>query len=359
MTQASGNRWFRPAIREMDGYIPGEQPKINRLIKLNTNENPYPPSPKALKALADFDPTRLNRYPTPLADPVRQAAAELTRHPPDWILVGNGSDDILTIATRSFVEQGGTLACLSPSYSLYAVLAQIQGARCVEVSLTPDFQLPETVSSEVAQAPLFYLTRPNAPTGGTFPLDEVRRFCRRQQGIVLIDEAYADFADDHCLALVRELDNVLVSRTLSKGYALAGIRLGYVVGNPDLITGMMKVKDSYNVNTLTQQIAAAALQDQAHLQCITARIRRTREKTAAALRELDFEVTESQANFLFIRPPLKAADFQQALRDQAVLVRYFPGPITGEWVRVTMGTDKEMEIFLHETKKILQNNSTS
>ena len=343
----------RDNIKRMAGYASGEQPDDTDTIKLNTNENPYPPSPKALAALAD-GAARLNRYPDPVASGVRIAAAELYGlASPDWVLVGNGSDDLLTIAVRSFVGEGETLACLEPSYSLYPVLSAIQDATCRLVPLTPDFGLPDDLAAQAAGAKLFFLTNPNAPTGNAFPVDQVERFCREFEGVVLIDEAYADFAEGSCLALVEKLPNVIVSRTLSKGYGLAGIRLGVALGNPDLIEGMMKVKDSYNVNALSQAVGEAALRDQEWLRETRAKVIATRQRVAGELEALGFSMTTSATNFLFVKPPMAAAAYFEALRERAIVIRYFPGPVTGDWVRVTVGTDEEMDAYLAATREIL------
>ncbi len=339
--------YFRPAIDAMHGYVPGEQPKDRVFIKLNTNENPYPPSPMVTQALATADLSRLNRYPQPTADAVRQAISEVFGLPMDWILCGNGSDDILTIAIRSFVDQGGRIACMDPTYSLYEVLANIQGAETTLVPLDAHFEIGEELAEKAGDASLLFLTRPNAPTGNAMPLDTVRAVCRNFAGIVFIDEAYADFAGDSCLELVREFDNVIVSRTLSKGYSLAGIRFGWAMAQPTLIDGMMKVKDSYNVNMLTQLCAEAAIRDQAYkLECAQ-KIIATRTRTVDNLTEKGFEVLPSETNFIFAKPPAPhdSAVFMTQLREKGILIRYFKGERTRDYLRITIGTDDEMDKF--------------
>jgi histidinol-phosphate aminotransferase len=345
--------YFRPAIAAMAGYVPGEQPQGRPFVKLNTNENPYPPSPRVAEALRQVDAARLGRYPDPLATRVRAAVAQVFGVPLDWTFAGNGSDDVLTIVTRCFVGETGCLATPDPSYSLYPVLAEIQGARTLAIPLADDFSLPADCAARAAGASLLFLARPNAPTGGAYPLDQVRQLCRAFPGVVLIDEAYADFADDHCLGLVRDCPNVIVSRTLSKSYSLAGVRLGIALAQPPLIAGLMKVKDSYNVNHLTQLVAEAAILDQAHMQANVARIRATRAAVAAELAALGFGVCPSQANFLFVRPPLAARDYLQGLREAGILIRYFAGPRTGAFVRITIGTDDEMAQLLAATRRLL------
>ncbi len=348
------NTWFRPNIYAMHGYTPGEQPAGQDIVKLNTNENPYPPSTAVTEALAKLNAGRLNRYPDPLANPVRDVIAQVFGVERDWVLAGKGSDDVLTIVTRAFVDQGGCLATPDPSYSLYPVLAEIQGTRVVTVPLDRDFSLPPDAARRAGNASLFFIARPNAPTGNAFALETMHKVCHEFPGIVVIDEAYADFAADNCLDFVRKYPNVIVSRTLSKGYSLASIRLGFAIGQPNLISGLMKVKDSYNVNYLTQIAAAAAIADQDYLRATVARVKATRERVAEELAGLGFKVCPSQANFLWVKPPkLPAPAYFQGLRQHHVIVRYFKGPRTHEYIRITVGTDEEMDRFLAATRQIL------
>lgn len=346
--------YFRANIEAMAGYVPGEQPRGRTFIKLNTNECPYPPSPAAIAALQAIASDRLARYPDPVATACREAIAQVHQLPgADWVLAGNGSDDILTIAVRSFVDQGGTLATPHPSYSLYPILADIQGATTRTIPLQDDFSLPPDLVAQAGEASLLFIPRPNAPTGNAYPLEAMRAICADFSGVVLIDEAYADFSDTSCLDFVRDFPNVLVSRTLSKSYSLASIRFGYAVGQPELIGGMMKVKDSYNINLLTQAVAEAAIRDQDHMRANVARIRATRSRVAKALTEAGFTVCPSAANFLFTKPPIPADTYVQGLRDAGILIRYFSGPRTGDYVRITIGTDEEMDTFLTATQQLL------
>jgi histidinol-phosphate aminotransferase len=337
----------------MSGYVPGEQPQDKRYIKLNTNENPYPPSPQVMAALKGFDPERLRLYPDPVASELCEVAAGLQGLERSWVIAGNGSDDLLTLALRTYVDQGGAIACFEPSYSLYPVLAQIQGARTLEIPLTEDFQIPENAVELAGEATLLFLTRPNAPTGTCCDLQRVEKICQEFAGIVWIDEAYADFASDNCLDFVRRHANVIVSRTVSKSYSLAGVRLGLAYAQPQRIAEMLKVKDSYNVNMLTQVIGLAALQDQAYQQETVGRIRRTRERVRAQLQELGFEVGPSEANFLFAKSPVPAAELVAELRHQGILVRYFPGKRTGEFLRITIGTETDMARFVEVVSQIV------
>jgi histidinol-phosphate aminotransferase len=335
----------------MTGYVPGEQPKDpGRVIKLNTNENPYPPSETAL-ATARVD--GLHRYPDPIANDVRDAAAALFGVDRDWIIAGNGSDDILTIVIRTFVDQGGSAAWFNPSYSLYPILLDIQGARSIAIELDHSFSIPSDTAAQAAGASLLMVTRPNAPTGTAWPLATMRQLAEDFDGAVLIDEAYADFADDSCASLVREYDNVIVCRTLSKGYSLAGIRLGFAYANPAIIAQMMKVKDSYNINALTQRIGAAALRDQETLQANVDRVRKTRAETVSQLTGLGFDVLPSQTNFLFARPPGDAANLADNLKQRNIFIRYFSAPRCRDYVRISIGTDDEMGQLLDALRDLL------
>ncbi|OGV71239.1 MAG: histidinol-phosphate transaminase [Lentisphaerae bacterium RIFOXYB12_FULL_65_16] len=345
--------YVRDDIQRMSGYVPGEQPRDRRYIKLNTNENPYPPSPEVGRALREFDPARLRLYPDPVAGGLRAVAGGLFGLSADWVLAGNGSDDLLTIAVRTFVDQGGRIAFPTPTYSLYESLAEIQGAACLQIDLDAEFELPPDIATRAKGASLLFLARPNAPTGRATPLERMRQVCRDFPGIVWIDEAYADFATDHCVGFVRDFPNVVVSRTLSKSYSLAGVRLGLAFARPELIAEMMKVKDSYNVNALTQVAAIAALKDQAHMQATAARIRATREQVTAALRDLGCKVLPSEANFLLVRTPQPAKAVMQQLREHGILVRYFARDRIDDSVRVTIGSEEEMAAFLAAMSEIL------
>ncbi len=349
--------YCRPDIAAMAGYTPGEQPRDRRYIKLNTNENPYPPSPAVRDALSTFTPDDLRLYPDPLALELRRQAARTTNNKQlteDWVIAGNGSDDLLTIAVRTFVGQEQALAYPDPTYSLYPVLAQLQGAQTRPIPLDQNFELPPNFTHYTTDARLLFIARPNAPTGNSFDMQRMQQVCNDFPGIVWIDEAYADFADNNCLELVDRHPNVVVSRTLSKSYSLAGLRLGLAYANPRLINEMMKVKDSYNVNMLTQKLALAALGDTDWMQRNSQRIRATREHIGKELRSLGFHVQPSQANFIFTQPPLPAVEYLRQLRQEGILVRHFPGERTGNYVRITIGTDDDMAQLLQVTARILQ-----
>jgi histidinol-phosphate aminotransferase len=344
----------RATIARIEGYVPGEQPRDRTYVKLNTNENPYPPSPRVAAALRAFDPARLRLYSDPLSVDLRRTAAAPFGLTPDWVIAGNGSDDLLTIAVRTFVDQGGRLAYPEPSYSLYPVLADLQGAERMPVPLDERFELPADAGRRAGNATLFILCRPNAPTGNAFALETVHRVCREFAGVVWIDEAYVDFAEDHCLDFVRQYPNVVVSRTVSKSYSLAGLRLGLAFAQPDLINEMMKVKDSYNVDLLTQVLGQAALADRDAMLANARRICATRDRLCSELRGLGFDLPPSQANFVLARPPVPAAGLFRALRQRGFLVRYFDLDRVRDYIRITVGTDSDMAAFVGTVAEILR-----
>ena len=339
--------FVRDTIRHMDGYAPGEQPSIgDRVVKLNTNENPFPPSPRVMAAVRDVEAESLRRYPNPTADAFRAAAAKLHGVTPDMILCGNGSDDILTIATRTFVPPGGSLAYPDPTYSLYPVLAQLQDARGVPVPWEDGYTLPaDALVTSGANA--IYLANPNAPTGTLVPPADVGELAGRFAGAVLVDEAYVDFADDHCLGLIARHPNVVVSRSLSKAYSLAGLRFGYAVAQPQVIAELMKVKDSYNADAISVAAATAAIEDQEHARQSWDHVRSERRRVTDALTGRGWHVLPSQANFvLATAPDGRGREAYLHLKKQGVLVRHFDRPGLADKIRVTIGQAHENNAFL-------------
>jgi histidinol-phosphate aminotransferase len=343
---------LRPNIRAMAGYTPGEQPRAGPFIKLNTNENPYPPSPRVLEALREaLAGERLRKYPDPLGTAFRQTAGRVLGVDPDGILIGNGSDDILTIVTRAFVPERGLVVSPLPSYLLYKTLAELQGAQFQAVAFTPDWQLPSPWP--VGNAHLTMVPNPNSPSGTLVPVAELERLAHESAGPLLVDEAYVDFADGHALELAR-LPNVMVSRSLSKSYALAGVRFGFAVADPALVRELLKVKDSYNCDVLSLTAAAAALEDQAYLRATRERILATRGRLAEALRQLAFGVTPSQANFVWARRPDRALKpIYEELKRRQILVRYMNYEGYGEGLRISVGSDGEVDRLLEELAKIV------
>lgn len=335
---------IRDAVQRLQGYTPGEQPTDRTVIKLNTNENPYPPSPQVVEAMRSFDPDRLRRYPDPMSTVLRDTIAARHGCSRDQVFAGNGSDEILALCTRAFIPNGGSAGYFEPSYSLYPVLADIQEAQRRPVPLADDYgwRMPEDYSASV-----FFLARPNAPTGILYPKKEVRAFCERFDGVVVVDEAYVDFSSDNCMDLALSLPNVLAMRTVSKSFSLAGLRVGYIVGDRRLIDAMYKIKDSYNNDALAQALATAAIKDTAWLEANVRRIRATRGRLAAALSAKGHFVYPSESNFLWVRPAgIAAHDLYDQLKRRNILIRYFAGPRTGDCVRITVGTDAEVDALL-------------
>jgi histidinol-phosphate aminotransferase len=335
---------IRKSVLKLDAYTPGEQPQGGGVVKLNTNENPYPPSPRVAQALVGINPADLRLYPDPVSLELRRAVGELHGCGEEQVFVGNGSDEALALCTRAFVEDDGSIGYFNPSYSLYPVLADIRCAEKRPVELGPDFewQMPADYSCS-----LFFMTNPNAPTAMLHPKPLVRRFCEQFPGVVLIDEAYVDFSSLNCMDLALERPNVLVLRTLSKSYSLAGLRLGYVVGAAPLIEALFKLKDSYNLDRIVQRLASVALRDQDWMRANVEKIKATRARLVAALLAMGFRVSPSETNFVWARPAHCTAKalFEQ-LRAEHIFIRYFAGPRTGEHVRITVGTDAEVDRLL-------------
>ena len=370
---------IRPLVRNLHPYVPGEQPRIKGLIKLNTNENPYPPSPKVLSATRAAVDGRLRLYPNPTAQLLRERLARLHRCRPENIIVGNGSDELLAMAVRAFVEPrtgqpsrlsraGETCALRSskfrvqffaPSYSLYPVLADIHGAAANAVPLGADFAIPSLGRLKRARqwdfsAALTFVTTPNAPSGRGYRTAQLEELCCAQNGVVVLDEAYVDFARENALALALKHPHVIVARTFSKGYSLCFQRVGYFVGHTDLINALQKIRDSYNVNGLGQIAALATLDDLPHYRANFRRIIATREYLSRALEALGFRVFPSQTNFILVRPPkFPARRWLQKLRDRKILVRWFSDPSIRSFLRITIGTPVEAAALIKAAQAIL------
>ncbi len=338
---------FRPEIFQMQGYVPGEQPQAGKFIKLNTNENPYPSSPAVQRSIGMAIKQGLQKYPDPMANAFRVRAAQVLGVEPDWILCGNGSDDILTIVTRAFVGQGDCVRLPYPSYILYKTLAQLQGANAEEIHFQPDWTLGDDFTVSNARLKLAFLPNPNSPTGTFIPVDQVRTLASELSCPLLVDEAYGDFAEDNCLRLVRENPNVMVSRTLSKSYALAGLRFGFIVAQPQIIEQLTKVKDSYNCDSLSIAGATGAIDDQAWLTDNRGKILATRKRLIESLRSLGFNVLDSQANFAWCTHPTRdAKSLYLKLKEQQILVRYMNYAGWGDGLRISVGTDDQIDAAL-------------
>jgi histidinol-phosphate aminotransferase len=354
----------RPNIAAMQGYTPGEQPAGDKAIKLNTNENPYPPAPAVAEALAAARSEDLRRYPPPTASEFRQAAATLHELSVDNILPTNGGDELLRLVLTTFVDPHETVVVAEPSYSLYPVLTAIQGCQLKRVPLQEGWNLPANFSQQIQGAKLCILVNPHAPSGHLMDAEVLRKVARSFDGILLIDEAYVDFIDPDkgydSLPLVRELDNVIILRTLSKGYSLAGLRFGYGIGSPNLIAPMLtKTRDSYNTDLLSQRLATAALQSVDHARLGWDRVRASRKKLTAELEQLGLPCEPSQSNFVLCQVPHNpgARDVYQALKERGILVRWFDLDGLRDRLRISIGSEEENSALIDAIREILSSTS--
>ena len=341
------NSLLRGNIAAMKGYVPGFQPPDEQsFIKLNTNENPYPPSPRVMAAiLAELggDGGQLRKYPSASSRKLRETVGELYGFDPAWVIMANGSDEVLNNLIRAFAGEGEEVGYIHPSYSYYATLAEIQGARVRTFGLTDDFRIADF--PQRYRGKLFFLTTPNSPLGFAFPLDYIRQLAERCDGMLVVDEAYADFSDGDALELVCSLQNVVVTRTLSKSYSLAGMRLGFAVARPEVVEALDKIRDHYNLDRLAQAACVAALEDQDYFRECVGRIRATREWFTAELGKLGYRVIASRGNFVFASPPDSHGQrVYEGLFQRNILVRHFTDPLLQHGLRISIGTREEMEI---------------
>jgi histidinol-phosphate aminotransferase len=346
------SRFFLPHVDRMAGYTPGEQPRDGGYIKLNTNENPYPPSPRVLGAIAAAAWESLRRYPDPVGTAFRETAARRHGVEPEMILAGNGSDDLLTILTRAFVGPGDLIVSPAPSYILYKTLAEIQDARYHEIPFRDDWSL-DPAAFDGLGARLVFLANPNSPSGTCLVPEVVSAIAGRLTCPLVVDEAYANFAEFDCVSLVRDHPNVIVTRSFSKGFSLAGLRLGYLVARPDMVEGLIKVKDSYNCDALSLAGGTAALDDHAYLAETRGRVTATRRRLTDGLRDLGFQVPESHANFVWCAGHPRATEIYQALKAKKILVRLMCYPGLPPGLRITVGTDDEIDRLLFELRTLV------
>jgi len=345
MTKPSGLHFIRPAIQAMVGYTPGEQPKDGGYIKLNTNENAYPPSAGVRAAISGCATDDVRLYPDPMADALRDAAAARYDLSRQHILGGNGSDELLAIIVRACIDPGDRVAFPYPTYSLYDTLIDIAGGEAVRVPFSEDFGLPGQLAEAAARVTL--VCNPNAPSGTFIAVDQLAGLSTQVAGLLVVDEAYVDFASDSALRLVRERPNVVVLRTLSKSFSLAGMRVGLAFGPPAVIAELAKVKDSYNLSRVSIAAGVAALADYDVMQEHVRRVRATRARLTERLRALGYEVPPSQANFVLARR--RGTDQRavyEALKRRRILVRYFAVPELADALRITVGTDEEIDALL-------------
>jgi len=347
-------RYFRPNITALAGYVPGEQPEDGGIIKLNTNENPYPPSPKVRAALRKAIDASLRLYPESRSDTLRTIAGSIYGVKPANIVAGNGSDELLSMLLRCFVGPHDRVAFPVPTYSLYDTLVAIQDGLPAPVDFPPDFSLPSALAEQ--SAALTFLCNPNAPSGTLVSLQQIEKLARSLPGVLVIDEAYVDFAGSEgvsSIPLIQRLPNLVVLRTFSKSFSLAGMRIGLAFASEHIISGMMKVKDSYNVNRLSLIAATAALQDLPWMTRNARRIQRTRKRLTTGLVRVGYDVYPSHANFVLAR---KSGRNQKGVYDELkrrkILVRYFDIAGLQDCLRITVGTNSEVQTLLREMSTI-------
>jgi histidinol-phosphate aminotransferase len=352
----------QPHVRSLYPYTPGFQPEGDGWIKLNTNENPYPASPRVAQAV-ESEIERLRLYPNPRSEPLRVAAARICGVGVEQVIVGNGSDDTLNLLVRVFGGPDRRTGFTIPGYSLYPVLVSIADGKSVGVEFERSMELPVSAIAQ-SETQLFFLTSPNAPTGVGFATAAIERILRSYRGILVVDEAYADFAEENAVSLLAYFSNLVIVRTLSKSYGLAGIRIGYAMGSPEVIDLLDRVRDSYNVNRLSQAAAVASLADQSHFKSTLERIKRTRENSRAWFETRGWFVYPSVANFLFVEPKSRSGDcgkevagsLYEYLRSRRILVRTFPShALTSGFLRISVGADSEMHALENAIESWLKN----
>ncbi len=354
--------YFRPVIAAMEGYAPGEWPALDSgVLKLNSNENPYPPSPKVLAALSEISAELLRRYPNPSGKTFCDVVGKTFDVPADWVIAGNGSDDLLTLLVRACAGSGmRSLAYPTPTYVLYRTLAAMQPAKIQEIRYQQrgtDWILPVEDLLK-ADAAVTLVASPNSPSGHLVPQVDLIRLAKGLSGVLVIDEAYIDFvgvdADRASLALVREFENVIVLRTLSKGYGLAGLRLGFGFAQPALLKGLLKVKDSYNVDAIALKLGEAAIADQTYKNTCVQKIIAAREQLSIDLQHLAFKVWPSQTNFLLVQPPGETAQsIYLGLKERGIMIRYFAEPGLDDKLRITVGTPEQNARMVSEITRLL------
>jgi len=337
--------FVKKALEGFHPYVPGEQPPDrDGWVKLNTNESPVPPSPRVLEAVRNAVTDELRLYPSPTGAPARQAIARHLGLDPAQVAVGNGGDEMIELCFRAFAGAGETVAYPTPTYPLLDPLCRMHEVRGSTHPTEIPWELPPGLAAD--PSPLKFVVNPNSPTGALFDAAAVEAVARASTGVVVIDEAYVDFAPRSCLSLLEGNRNIVLLRTFSKSYALAGMRIGFAIAHPDLIASLDLVKDSYNLDRLAIVAAVAAIEDEDHHRKLVAEVIANRTELAADLAGLGFEVVPSATNFLFVKPPMPAASVASALRERKILVRHYDRePIAG-WLRITVGTKEQHRLLL-------------
>ncbi len=354
------SRYWSAVVHGLTPYVPGEQPKLPDLIKLNTNENPYGPSPKVLAALQKECADTLRLYPDPTADKLKQAIADYYGIARNQIFVGNGSDEVLAHVFQALLKHERPILFPDITYSFYPVYCGLYGIEYKEVPLDEAFQIriDDYLKPDAGKNGGIVFPNPNAPTGSALPLSEIERLLKANpDSVVVIDEAYVDFGAESAIALINRYPNVLVTQSLSKSRALAGLRIGLAIGHPDLIEALERVKDSFNsypLDRFAQAGAAAAFEDRAYFEEKRNAVIQSREALVAKLKKLGFEILPSAANFVFVRHPKHdAVKLAAALRERSIIVRHFKHARINQFLRITVGTDKQCAALVAAMSEIL------
>ncbi|MCU0844258.1 MAG: histidinol-phosphate transaminase [Spirochaetes bacterium] len=348
-------KYWNTRLKKMAEYIPGEQPEnLDEYIKLNTNESPFSPSPVVLDAIKKAADASLRRYPNPTTMSVREAFAKRNGLTAENVFVANGSDEIFTLLLRGFVDPEALAAFPYPSYSLYYTLAEANGVQYERIPLTKDLDINFADYLKKRYA-LVIVCNPNNPTGRGVDLGALKNFAGKFKGLLVVDEAYVDFYGETAIDLVRAFDNLIVTRSFSKSYSLAGLRVGIAAANADIIRGFIKLKDSYNVDRLAEAGALAALADQKGFKYNVGMVRDNKEYLEERLGGLGFSVVPSKANFLLVRhPDVSAKKIYEELYARKILVRYFAGAVQSEYVRISIGTMMELRALVKELEAIIK-----
>lgn len=351
------SKYWNERIHRLEPYVPGEQPKDKRYIKLNTNENPYPPSPKVLAAIKEAVNNRLRLYPDPNSDDLRAALAARFGLSSENIFIGNGSDEVLAFSFMTFFSPDRPVMFADITYSFYKVYANLCSLQPNVIPLNEEFKLPVKTFCESSGGVV--IPNPNAPTGQGISIESIQKILEADPDrVVIIDEAYVNFGGESVIPLIKEYPNLLVVQTLSKFGALAGIRVGFAFGDPELIRGLNRLKNSinsYTINRLALAGAKAAIEDDEYYRQMAERVIRTRENTVNSLAEIGFTIIPSEANFIFItHPQYDAESIFHQLRDKGILVRYFHQPRISNYLRVSIGSDEEMNAFIAAMKDLVK-----
>ena len=354
------SRFWSKTVKELTPYVPGEQPKLSQLIKLNTNESPYGPSPKALAAIAAANTEALRLYPDPNSDALKQSIAKIHGLTPNQVFVGNGSDEVLAHVFLGLLKHEHPILFPDITYSFYPVYCKLYGIAFENIPLSDDFSISvdDYLKKNNGLNGGIIFPNPNAPTGKALPLKDIEKLLQaNKDSVVVIDEAYVDFGTSSAVSLTKQYNNLLVTHTLSKSYALAGLRVGYAVGHPDLIEALERVKNSFNsypIDKLAMAGAMAAIEDQDYLNKISQAVINTRESLVKTLNTLGFETIPSSANFIFTKHPKHdAAQLSAALRERHIIVRHFKLPRIDQYLRITIGTDEQCDALVKAIKEIL------